>query len=322
MQRRARQQREETQIMAISRIQSEWRAMRIRKWCTTVDRAAQRLQRWCRGRWLAQKLMTEAVRLQARRLRQVALPPPPPVSQVRAEFTRGRIVPVPPLLPPPSVDEHEQPQSARTPRRGAAIACPPPPKKPFDSSDVSSGSGRSSESRGTLFMEEVAFHSLGGSPRRIPPGSSMAAVSPHDDGTVMQICAEANGRTTPRAGRRTVRLTPRSVLAAPPKRQRSKSPERDSHSLMSYSVPQQRRPSFALTRRAGTPQKVFHRPVVPPSKAASSSSEAGSSSRFGLPRAVHRSALPYLRHQTTPDSLPPLLGVKRQSARRTIDGAL
>merc|ERR1712032_1219193 len=108
-----------------------------------------------------------------------------------------------------------------------------------------------------------------------------AAASSHDDGTVMQICAEQNGRTTPRAGRRTVRLTPRSVLAGPPKRQRSKSPERDSQSLLSYSVPPQRRPPFALARPAGTPQKAFHRQVVPSSKAASSSSETGSASRFG-----------------------------------------
>jgi len=322
MQRRAEQQKETTQIVAISRIQSEWRARRIRRWCKTVDRAAQRLQRWCRGRWLAQKLLAEAFRLQARRLRQVTLPPPPPVLQVRSELAMGRMAP--PSLPvakTQQVDEHEETQLVRTPRQGASIACPPPQKKPCEPRDVSSG--RSTESPRSLLIDEVAFRTGAGTPRRILDNTQRwtgTAASSHDDGTVMQICAEQNGRTTPRAGRRTVRLTPRSVLACAPKRQRSKSPERDSQSLLSYTVPQQRRPSFSLTRPAGNPQKVFHRPVVPPSKAAASSSEPGSASRFGLPRS-HRSSLPYLRHQT-PDNLPPLLGVKRPSQRRTIDGAL
>lgn len=145
LRRRAALQQEANVVAAARRIQSEWRARRVRLWCQRADRAAQRLQRWCRRRWLVERLLREAERLgceasrsQARKNRQVDLPGPPPVSQLPK--TR-----VPAAAPHDSAAGEGQP---RTPRAGALLACPPPLKKPTQPKDHAGGGGSAGIQRG------------------------------------------------------------------------------------------------------------------------------------------------------------------------------
>eukprot|EP00927_Polykrikos_kofoidii_P015245 TRINITY_DN16766_c0_g1_i3.p1 TRINITY_DN16766_c0_g1~~TRINITY_DN16766_c0_g1_i3.p1 ORF type:complete len:729 (+),score=91.12 TRINITY_DN16766_c0_g1_i3:87-2273(+) len=142
LQRRRDERYAQTALAAARRIQVEWRARRVRLWCQRIDRAARRLQSWCRRRWLRQRLLRESERLRAWKLRQVSLPPPPPLfsrpTPLTGESTKLALtgMPLPPCFDgdrqpcaPPQKDGWRLPQQV-TPGHRAAFICAPPLKKP------------------------------------------------------------------------------------------------------------------------------------------------------------------------------------------------
>jgi len=78
LRRRAAQKRDIETEAAARRIQAEWRASGMRRWCRRIDRAARRLQGWHRRRKLSQRLQAEAERLIIRRGQKVDKPPAAP----------------------------------------------------------------------------------------------------------------------------------------------------------------------------------------------------------------------------------------------------
>lgn len=125
MQRRRDMQHSVDAEAAVRRLQAEWRSRRMRLWCQRADRAARRLQRWLRRRWLRDRLERqvpiEAERLKALRKRLANAPPVPP-----SQWPQKRSA-----APTGSPDGVSDAQSCHAPRgTSALLACPPPMKKP------------------------------------------------------------------------------------------------------------------------------------------------------------------------------------------------
>eukprot|EP00929_Paragymnodinium_shiwhaense_P077199 TRINITY_DN3974_c0_g1_i1.p1 TRINITY_DN3974_c0_g1~~TRINITY_DN3974_c0_g1_i1.p1 ORF type:complete len:1376 (+),score=361.15 TRINITY_DN3974_c0_g1_i1:84-4211(+) len=126
---------------AAKKIQAAWRSVRMRRWCMRVDRAARRLQGWCRARWRRQRIEREAQRLRQRKADRLRLracdrpgaitaPPPLPLS--------CRNVASAPSSQDPAASAqttsawHQSLPGAVAPGVGskASFCCPAPVKKP------------------------------------------------------------------------------------------------------------------------------------------------------------------------------------------------
>lgn len=135
LRRRAEAEQQVAAQAAARRLQSEWRARKLRRWCQRIDRAARRLQGWMRRRWHAQKIERYAERLRVRATYKVDKPPLPPSQwpeqRLPAEVAPAEVASAAPLVPAaPASLAACAPCAPPSPRAGASLACPPPRKKP------------------------------------------------------------------------------------------------------------------------------------------------------------------------------------------------